>query len=107
MIIGSIPGELRTYRDRSAAPASRSDREVSAPSRAVVAIPPIERAGPAPLNRPDASFVAHLIATAAGSPQTRSLRRATSDHARAAYGATVLRNAAPDSPGKPTLSRTA
>ena len=107
MIIGSIPGNLRTHPDRAATPASRSAGEIPAPGQAIVAITPAQRAGAAPLNRPDASFVAHLIATAAGSPQTRGLRRATPDHARAAYGATVQRNVASDIADRPTVSRTA
>jgi hypothetical protein len=37
------------------------------------------------LIRPDASFVAHLIAMAQLSPQTRSLRRAEPEHVQAAY----------------------
>lgn len=37
--------------------------------------------------RPDPSFVAHLIATADQAPQTRSLRRASIEDARTAYGA--------------------
>jgi hypothetical protein len=35
--------------------------------------------------RPDASFVAHLIATAAQAPQTRALRRASPADALASY----------------------
>lgn len=38
------------------------------------------------LARPDATFVAHLIATATQTPQTRLLRRATSADALATYG---------------------
>jgi hypothetical protein len=37
--------------------------------------------------RANADFVAHLIATAAGLPQTRARRRAEPDEAIAAYGA--------------------
>lgn len=44
--------------------------------------------------RPDASFVAHLIATAEQVPQTRTLRRATSADALAAYGHVTARAAA-------------
>ena len=39
-----------------------------------------------PLLRPDASFVAQLIATADQAPQTRSLRRGSYAEAQAAYG---------------------
>ena len=107
MIIGSISGDLRTHPDRSAAPASRSDCVPSAPQRAVVAVTPVEQAGPAALNQPDASFVAHLIATAAGSPQSRGLSQATPDHARAAYATTARRTDAPGVRDRTTVSRTA
>ena len=39
-----------------------------------------------PLNRPDASFVAQLIATAEHVPQTCCLRRGSGADAQAAYG---------------------
>ena len=39
-----------------------------------------------PLNRPDASFLTQLIATADHAPQTRSLRRPSHADAQAAYG---------------------
>lgn len=39
-----------------------------------------------PLMRPDASFVAQLIATAEQAPQTRNLRRGSYADAQAAYG---------------------
>jgi hypothetical protein len=38
------------------------------------------------LNRPDASFLTHLIATADHVPQTRGLRRGSYADAQAAYG---------------------
>lgn len=41
------------------------------------------------LPRPDASFVTQLIATAEHSPQTRTLRRASSADALAAYQGTA------------------
>lgn len=43
------------------------------------------RMTPAHAARPDASFVAHLIAMATGSPQTRVLRRATFAEALGGY----------------------
>jgi hypothetical protein len=39
--------------------------------------------------RPDPTFVAHLIATAAHVPQTRNLRRATPSDAHSAYTASL------------------
>jgi hypothetical protein len=41
------------------------------------------------ITRPDPSFVAHLIATAARVPQTRSLRRAAPSDAHSAYTASL------------------
>ncbi len=41
----------------------------------------------APLQRPQAVFLAHLIATASDAPQTRQRRRADPQDAAAAYGA--------------------
>ncbi|MFD2183728.1 hypothetical protein [Rhodoplanes azumiensis] len=69
----------------------RRDAEVPAaepelPSRALVPVtrdPP-----PRPAGRSLAGFVAQLIATNRGLPQTRELRRAAPDEAQAAYGAT-------------------
>ncbi len=39
------------------------------------------------MSRPDSTFVAHLIATAAQAPQTRTLRRAAPSDAQIAYTA--------------------
>jgi len=41
------------------------------------------------ITRPDPSFVAHLIATAAQVPQTRNLRRAAPSDAQSAYTASL------------------
>jgi hypothetical protein len=58
-----------------------------------VALVPLARPiRPAPTNRitrPDPSFVAHLIATAAHVPQTRNLRRAAPSDAHSAYTASL------------------
>jgi hypothetical protein len=56
---------------------------------ALVAIRPMAQQRPAPTvsARTNAPFVAHLIATAAGVPQTRVRRRAEPDAASAAYQA--------------------
>jgi hypothetical protein len=47
-----------------------------------------------PLPRPDASFLTQLIATAENSPQTRTLRRASSADAQTAYQNTAHRGQA-------------
>ncbi len=62
---------------------------VDIPSGSVELVPLSARADVRPTtqpNRPDASFVAQLIATADHAPQTRSLRRASYADAQAAYG---------------------
>lgn len=62
----------------------------------VVVEPPVRILQPRlSMARPDASFVAHLIATAAQTPQTRVLRRATPADALATYGRTAAHETAP------------
>jgi len=53
------------------------------------------------LSRPNADFIAQLIATSGQAPQTRARRRAAPEDAIAAYGAL---DRAPIPPGR-TLSR--
>jgi hypothetical protein len=71
-----------------------------APKTACVALVPLDAALARParsdhgLNRPDPRFVAHMIAMAENSPQTRQLRRATPAVAQAAYGSSGTRKAA-------------
>ena len=52
--------------------------------------------------RADASFVAQLIAAAANAPQTRTLRRASPEHALASYRGTLARDRATAPTGKTT-----
>lgn len=76
----------------AAAPSERiraSQDDAAAPGRALVPVAPVLRTQ-APRRqpraaRPDAAFVAHLIATAAQTPQTRALRRASPADALASY----------------------
>jgi hypothetical protein len=58
-------------------------------SRALVVIAPADREAraTATASRPNADFLAHLIATAAKVPQTRARRRAEPNEAIAAYDA--------------------
>jgi hypothetical protein len=51
------------------------------------------------LTRPDPSFVAHLIAMAEMSPQTRLLRRATPEDVQAAYRSVANQNRTVTPPG--------
>ncbi|MFO1110583.1 MAG: hypothetical protein U1E61_15475 [Bradyrhizobium sp.] len=61
--------------------------EISNPSVALVPLSAQPDVHPTvPLNRADASFLTHLIATADHVPQTRCLRRGSPSDAQAAYG---------------------
>jgi|tagenome__1003787_1003787.scaffolds.fasta_scaffold20969713_5 hypothetical protein len=66
---------------------SADERAPAAETRALVAVPDAEAVlPPAPLLRlPAAPFLAHLIATAHGEPQTRDRRRAEPGVAARAY----------------------
>jgi hypothetical protein len=70
------------------------DLAAKAPSMALVALAPAVQTMPASrhLNRPDPSFVTHLIAMAQQSPQTRVLRRAATADVEAAYRAVANQN---------------
>ena len=69
-------------------------RVEKAPGSAIVTpSPAAERTKSASVNRPDPSFVAHLIATAAQVPQTRILRRADIVDVEAAYKSAANQNA--------------
>jgi hypothetical protein len=65
-----------------------------APSMALVPLAGAAQAGPTSqrLNRPDPSFVTHLIAMAEQSPQTRILRRAATADVQAAYRSVANQN---------------
>jgi hypothetical protein len=45
--------------------------------------------------RPSATFLAHLVATAQGAPQTRQRRRANPDHAATLYAAAAAKKERP------------
>jgi hypothetical protein len=60
-------------------------------SRALVPVERPLRASAVRMARPDASFVAHLIAMAEQAPQTRTLRRAAPAVAHGAYGRATAR----------------
>ena len=66
--------------------------DVETPCVAVVAVTPaVYEAPKLALTRPNASFVAQLIATAEQLPQTRNLRRAEPADALSAYSARQLK----------------
>jgi len=91
-IRGSIVGAVdRTRRGSSAS--RRQPRTES--SRALIAVEPIA-AGDTPLRtRPQADFLAHLIATREQLPQTRERRRAEPHDVIAVYAAAIAGPAAP------------
>ena len=64
------------------------------PSMALVPLAAADPAGPSSLrlNRPDPSFVTHLIAMAQNIPQTRILRRAATADVEAAYRSVANQN---------------
>src|SRR3954469_24097258 len=68
----------------------------AAPGVALVPLAPAAPTGTLSLgqNRPDASFLAHLIATAQLVPQTRLLRRAATADVQAAYRSAANQNEA-------------
>jgi hypothetical protein len=81
---------------------SASDAPAKAASVALVPVVATPRR-PAPvvqgLTRPDPCFVAHLIAMAEMSPQTRLLRRATPEDVQAAYRSVANQNRTVTPPG--------
>lgn len=88
MIVSRIQPANRKRSDQS----SKADDRPSATSPASMALvpvaPPVATSHPAHSHyRPDPAFVAHLIAIAQQSPQTRNLRRASTDEAHGRYQA--------------------
>jgi hypothetical protein len=83
----------------------RTLRTSDAPKAASVALVPVvaapRRLAPVAqgLTRPDPAFVAHLIAMAEMSLQTRVLRRAAPEDVHAAYRAVVQQNRTVSAPG--------
>lgn len=80
------------------------NEDAPAASRALVSVERPVRPSTLRSTRPDASFVAHLIAMAEQAPQTRNARRATPADARAVYDRAMARGAVRDGKG---LSQTA
>ena len=87
--VAAIPGSMITAADRAAhrdgAPAAATSKTAS--SRALIPLQPVARGDTGPRNRPQAGFLAHLIATAAKLPQTRERRRAEPSDVIAIYTA--------------------
>jgi hypothetical protein len=76
---------------------SPSDDSPSGRGRSLVPLgaPPADRVTDAARWRPSAAFLAQLVATAQGAPQTRARRRTTHDHAATLYAAAAARIAMP------------
>lgn len=75
-------------------PAAAASQTEAAASRALVPVERPLRASAVRMARPDASFLAHLIAMVEQDPQTRSLRREAPNVARTAYDSSAMRGAA-------------
>jgi hypothetical protein len=80
----------------AAAVCARQHHDTPTPAIGTALVPVIPAIERAPISRsiprPDAFFVAQLIAMAQHSPQTRVLRRATPEDARATYHSTTVQN---------------
>ena len=102
--ISAIRGSIVTPvgRPRREAASSSRRKPPTESSRALIPLEPIA-AGDTPLHtRPQAGFLAHLIATKEKLPQTRERRRAEPHEVIAVYAAAV---AMPAAPSGTTLSR--
>ena len=99
-IRGSIVGAVdRSPREASSSPRRQPRTETS---RALIPLEPIGSSDTPLRTRPQAGFLAHLIATREKLPQTRERRRAEPHDVIAAYAAAV---AGPDAPSGLKLSR--
>lgn len=79
---------------RQPAAHTRPVEEEQPANRALVPLERTIQTSPLRTVRPDATFVAHLIAMAEQAPQTRPLRRTTPADARVVYDRARLRSAA-------------
>ena len=111
MRVGGISSPAVINASGSARRATAADRDrpesgSAETSRAVIALPPIERSQPAMrwTGRPAAEFLAHLIATDQQAPQTRVRRRAPPAEAARVYAAA---SAAPPHAAGARLTRVA
>jgi hypothetical protein len=77
-------GRLETMADRDGIDGDSPPGSALVPLARPIRLMPTSR-----IARPDPSFVAHLIATAAQVPQTRKLRRAAPSDAHTAYTASL------------------
>jgi hypothetical protein len=99
-IRGSIVGAVdRATRDATSSPRRQPRTETS---RALIPLAPIGPSDTPLRTRPQAGFLAHLIATKEKLPQTRERRRAEPQDVIAVYAAAV---AGPDAPSGIKLSR--
>ena len=91
--IGSAPHYVRRAGE-AVGGGTAGDRTISGTAELVAVSPPLRSAPSSHWSRPDPNFIAHLIATAEQSPQTRTLRRAAIADVEAAYRAVANHNAA-------------
>lgn len=93
MIVSSITSKIGPNLQMGQSAERATPQAEPVPSCALVPIERPVRTVAARTARPDASFVAHLIAMAEQDPQTRTLRRETPAVARGAYTRATLRGA--------------
>src|SRR5690348_15843553 len=101
--IAGIRGSIVSAADRAPRETAAASRDArTRESRALIPLQPIERAETPLRTRPQAAFLAHLLATRDKLPQTRERRRAEPEQAVAVYAAA---DADPAAPSGVTLSR--
>lgn len=107
MELSPVPKRDISINDASENPGGDVAGSVHPQSRALVPLAPQDspRAPVYALSHPDPSFVAHLIATAAHVPQTRTLCRASPQDAQASYRSVANQNKKPSrSQGTPRMA---
>lgn len=93
MIISGITSKTGPHLQMGQSAAHAAPQTEQITGRALVAVERPVRSPTARTARPDASFVAHLIAMAEQDPQTRTLRRETPAVARGVYARALVRSA--------------
>lgn len=88
--IGNQP-PLTGLNPRQAEPAAPEQPKETGTAMVVVAAPPASEEPPLARRQTSAAYLAHLIATRSGAPQTRERRRADPEEASAAYAAALDR----------------
>ena len=93
MIVSGITSKTGPHLQMGQSAARAAPQAEQITGRALVPVERPLRSPPVRTARPDASFVAHLIAMAEQDPQTRTLRRETPAIARGAYARATVQGA--------------